>query len=34
MELLKYGDQVKVFEPLTLNKTVKNRIKEMVKIYQ
>lgn len=34
MELLKYGDQVKVFEPLTLRKTVKNRIKEMIKIYQ
>ena len=33
MELLKYGDQVEVYEPSTLRKAVKIRIEEMIKIY-
>ncbi|MFE3869016.1 helix-turn-helix transcriptional regulator [Flavobacterium sp. LS2P90] len=34
MELLKYGDQVEVYEPSTLRKAVKIRIEEMIKIYK
>ena len=34
MELLKYGDQVEVYEPSTLRKAVKSRIEEMIKIYK
>jgi predicted DNA-binding transcriptional regulator YafY len=33
MEILKYGAEVEVLEPSTLRKAVKNRIEEMIKIY-
>lgn len=34
MELLKYGSNVKVIEPISLQNEIKNRITEMVKMYQ
>ncbi|WP_281226977.1 helix-turn-helix transcriptional regulator [Flavobacterium aquiphilum] len=34
MELLKYGSNVKVIEPISLQKEIKNRILEMTKLYQ
>ena len=34
MELLKYGSNVKVIEPIWLQKEIKNRISEMTKLYE
>lgn len=34
MELLKFGSEVKVIEPVSLQKEIKNRIAEMGKLYQ
>ena len=34
MELLKYGSNVKVLEPVSLQNEIKTRILEMTKIYQ
>ena len=34
MELLKYGSNVKVVSPISLQNEMKNRISEMIKLYQ
>ena len=34
MEIMKYGETVKVEEPTELKENIKNRILEMVKIYE